>query len=70
MDEFTDILSIFTDILPIFYLYLPIFYRYFFINSNTSARAPQSRFFDGKISIFLFFGEKSTILPISPRFFL
>ena len=39
--------------LPIFYRYLPIFYLYFFINFNTSARAPQSRFFGGKIGIAL-----------------
>ena len=29
-----------------------------------------SDFFDGKISNFRFFGEKSAILPIFPRFFL
>ena len=63
---FTDILPIFTDILPIFYRYLPIFYRYFFKNSCTSARAPQSRFFGGKIGFFLFFDEKSAILLIFP----
>ena len=44
-------------------------YRYFFKNSSTSARAPQSRFFGGKIGIFRFFGEKSAILPIFLRFF-
>ena len=63
-------LPIFTDILPIFTDILPIFYRYFFKNSCTSARAPQSRFFGGKIGFFRFFGEKSAILPIFPRFFL
>ena len=70
-------LPIFYRYLPIFYRYLsiftdilPIFYRYFFKNSCTSARAPQSGFFDGKIGFFLFFGEKSAILPIFPRFFL
>ena len=54
------------------YRYLPIFYRYFFRNSSTSACAPQSRFFGRKIGIFLFFGEKSTILQIFPliNFFL
>ena len=67
---FTDIYRYFTDILLIFYRYLPIFYRYFFKNSCTSARAPQSRFFGGKIGFFRFFDEKSTILPIFPRFFL
>ena len=67
---FTDIYQYFTDILPIFYRYLPIFYRYFFKNSCTSARAPQSRFFSGKFGFFRFFGEKSAILPIFPRFFL
>ena len=41
-------------------------YRYFFRNFRTSARAPQSRFFSGKIGIFRFFGEKSVILPIFP----
>ena len=56
--------------LLIFYRYLPIFYRYFFKNSCTSARAPQSRFFGGKIGFFRFFGKKSAILPIFPRFFL
>ena len=56
----------FTDI----YRYLPIFDRYFFRNSNTSTRAPQSRFFGGKIGIFRFFSQKLTILPIFPRFFL
>ena len=62
-------LSIFTNIyryLLIFYRYLPIFYLYFFRNSSTSACAPQLRFFGGKIGIFLFFGKKSTILPIFP----
>ena len=34
------------------YRYLPIFYSYFFRNSSTSARAPQSRFFGGKIGDF------------------
>ena len=59
--------------LPIFYRYLPIFYRYFtdiyryfFKNSCTSARAPQSRFFGGKIGFFQFFGKKSAILSIFP----
>ena len=69
----TDIYRYFIDIyryLPIFYRYLSIFYRYFFRNSNTNARAPQSRFFGGKINIFRFFGEKSTNLPIFPQFFL
>ena len=56
--------------LPIFTDILPIFYRYFFKNSCTSARAPQSRFFGGKIGFFRFFGEKSAILPIFLRFFL
>ena len=45
-------LPIFTDILPIFTDILPIFYRYFLKNSCTSARAPQSRFFGGKIGFF------------------
>ena len=53
-------LSIFTNILPI----------YFFRNFSTSARAPQSRVFDGKIGIFRFFGKKSTILSKFSRFFL
>ena len=53
--------------LTIFYRFLPIFYLYFSRNSSTSARAPQSRFFVGKIGIFRFFGEKSTILPIFQR---
>ena len=76
MDEFVKILYDFMSIYRIFlsqnshYRYLPIFYRYFFRNSSTSARAPQSRFFSGKIGIFRFFGEKSAILPIFPRFFL
>ena len=57
--------------LPIFYRYLPIFYRYFFKNSRTSARVPQSRFFDGKIGFFRFFNEKSAILQnFSPIFSL
>ena len=56
--------------LPIFYRYLPIFYRYFFRNSKTSVSSPQS-YFSLEKSIFSdFFGEKSTILLISPRFFL
>ena len=63
-------LPIFYRYLPIFTDILPIFYRYFFKNSCTSARAPQSRFFGGKIGFFRFFGKKSTILPIFPRFFL
>ena len=63
---FTDIYQYFTDILPIFYRYLP----YFLKNSCTSARAPQSRFFGGKIGFFRFFGKKSAILPIFLRFFL
>ena len=45
-------------------------YRYFFRNSCTSACASQSRFFGGKIGIFLSFGEKSAILSIFLRFFL
>ena len=48
------------------YRYLPIFFQKFL---HKCARAPQSQFFDGKIGSFLFFGEKSTILPIFPRFF-
>ena len=39
-------------------------YRYFFRTSNTSAHAPRSRFFDGKIGFFLFFDKKSKILSI------
>ena len=72
MDEFVNILYDFMGIYIIFwsqnsnYRYLPIFDRYFFRNFSTSARAPQSRLFDGKISISRFFGEKSTILPIFP----
>ena len=69
----TDIyryVPIFYRYLPIFTDILPIFYRYFFKNSCTSARAPQSRFFGGKIGFFRFVGEKSAILPIFSRFFL
>ena len=56
--------------LPIFYRYLPIFYRYFFKNSCTSARAPQSRFFGGKIGFFPIFqrkiGDFTDFSPIFP----
>ena len=44
----------FTDI----YRYLSIFYRYFFRNFSTSARAPQSRFFGGKL-VFANFSAKN-----------
>ena len=79
MNEFVKRLYDLMDIYRTFwrqnshYRYLRIFtdiYQYFFRNSSTSARAPQSRFFDRKIGIFRFFGEKSTILPIFPLFFL
>ena len=64
MDEFVKRLYDFMGIYKKFwsqnsdYRYLPIFYRYFFKNSCTSARAPQSRFFGGKIGFFRFFGLK------------
>ena len=71
----TDIYRYFTDI----YRYFTDIYRYFFKKFCTSARAPQSRFFGGKIGFFRFFGgkigffrffgEKSVILPIFLRFF-
>ena len=63
--KFFGVKIVITDILPIFTDILPIFYRYFFKNSCTSARAPQSRFFGGKIGFFRFFGEKSVFF----RFF-
>ena len=63
-------LPIFYRFLPIFYRYLPIFYRYFFKNSCTSARAPQSRFFGGKIGFFPIFrrkiGDFTDFSPIFP----
>ena len=62
-------LPIFYRYLPIFYRYLPIFYRYlpiFFQKFLHKPRAPQSRFFGGKIGFFRFFGQKSAILPIFP----
>ena len=69
----TDIyryLPIFYRYLPIFYRYLPIFYQYFFKNSCTSARAPQSRFFGGKIGFFSIFrrkiGDFTDFFPIFP----
>ena len=54
--EFFGVKIIITDI----YRYFIDIYRYFYRNSSTSARAPQSRFFEKKLAI----------LPIFPRFFL
>ena len=65
----TDILSIFTDILLIF------FFRNSNTNSSTSARAPQSRFFCGKIGDFIDFSSDRFFLcfffsvPTENRFF-
>ena len=73
----TDIYRYFTDIyryLPIFYRYFTNIYRYFtdiFSKIPAQARVLHSRDFSvEKISFFRFFGEKSAILPIFPRFFL
>ena len=87
MDEFVKRLYDFMGIYRIFwsqnshYRYLSIFtdiYRYFtdiFIEIPEQARVLHSwDFFDGKISIFRFFDEKSAILsifsPIFPLLFL
>ena len=59
----TDIYRYFTNI----YLY---FTDIFFRNSSTSARAPQSRFFGGKINFFSIFRRKIGDFTDFPRFFL
>ena len=51
-----------------FYRYLPIFYRYFFKNSCTSASAPQSRFFGGKIGDFTDFPPIFPLIDFSSDF--